>query len=479
MHGSGATEGDQRCSPHVGAAFHRVYARGRGHVLVHELVDSAGDVGDARVHGRCDLRHRGLGRGRIEWHLATEEVRRVEHAEQQIGIGDGRLRAAAAVGRRTGLGTGRIRPDLQQSELVDARDAAAARADLHQIDRRDRDRKARSLLEPIHARDLEVVAELRLALLDETRLCGRPAHVETEQAIELQPLRVPGAGERTGGRTGLDHSDRIPRRDLRRHDATVRKHDEQPAAEPLFIEPALELVEIRPDHRHCRGVAGGRDHARVFTDLWRDIARRAHRDIELLREQRGNLVLVAGVGVTMEQTHRDGLDVGRANVVGQAVDRGPGRLLDDDALGGRALLDLERERPRNRRLGELDLQVIHVVPVLVANQQRVGEALVRDERGPGRLALDQRVGDERRRVHDRGADVARRDSSLDERSGHAALHSFERPARRAERLVNDNATGRAVEQDDVRERATDVDGEPPVAPRFGAFSHCDTPRVPG
>ena len=68
--------------------------------------------------------------------------------------------AAAAVARRAGVGAGRLGPDLQQTELVDAGQAAAAGADLDEVDRRHRDREARALLEAVDAGDLERVGQL-------------------------------------------------------------------------------------------------------------------------------------------------------------------------------------------------------------------------------------------------------------------------------------------------------------------------------
>ena len=45
----------------------------------------------------------------------------------------------------------------------------------------------------------------------------------------------------------------------------------------------------------------------------------------------------------------------------------------EDPFGAGAFIELEGQRPGDRRCGELDLQVVHVVPVLVADEQRVAE----------------------------------------------------------------------------------------------------------
>src|SRR5205823_2123713 len=82
---------------------------------------------------------------------------------KEIGVGDGGLRSAEPVAGRAGLGAGAARPDLQEPDLVHVRDRAAAGADLDQLDRRDADRQAAALDEPLLARRLEAVRRARLA----------------------------------------------------------------------------------------------------------------------------------------------------------------------------------------------------------------------------------------------------------------------------------------------------------------------------
>jgi hypothetical protein len=102
--------------------------------------------------------------GRVERHVAAEEERRIQEAEHHVGVGDGGLGAAAGVARRARFGARRFGPHLQQPEVVGAGDAAAARPDLHQVDRRHHGREAGALLEAVDAGDLEVGGQLRLGL---------------------------------------------------------------------------------------------------------------------------------------------------------------------------------------------------------------------------------------------------------------------------------------------------------------------------
>src|SRR5690554_6091387 len=111
-------------------------------------------------------------------------------AQEQVRVGDGRLTAAGAVAGWPGVGSGAAGPDLQQPRRVGAHDAAAAGADLEQLDRLDREREAASRHEPAFVRHLEVPAYVGDAVRDHADLRGRPAHVEADGALYAQ-----GSGE--------------------------------------------------------------------------------------------------------------------------------------------------------------------------------------------------------------------------------------------------------------------------------------------
>ncbi len=127
-----------------------------------------------------------------------------------------------------------------------------------------------------------------------------------------------------------------------------------------------------------------------------------------------------------------------------------------------AFVDLEGEVPRDRGSGELDLEVVHVVAMLVANEQRVAETLRRDQPGPTGLALDEGIGDEGGGVHDRSRDLGRGDPGLRQQLGHSCAHAVEGCSRCGQRLVDDHAAALPVEEDHVGEGAADVDGQSPV-----------------
>ena len=72
----------------------------------------------------------------VERDLAAEQVRG-DPAEDDVGVGDGRLGAALGVAERAGVGAGRLRPDLERALGGDPGDRAAAGADGDDVDHRD------------------------------------------------------------------------------------------------------------------------------------------------------------------------------------------------------------------------------------------------------------------------------------------------------------------------------------------------------
>src|SRR5947209_1593061 len=80
------------------------------------------------------------GRIGIEGQFAAELAVGAEPAEHEIGVGDGWLRAAAAVAGRARHRLGAFRSDAQRAALVDPGDRSAAGADRVDVDDRDADR---------------------------------------------------------------------------------------------------------------------------------------------------------------------------------------------------------------------------------------------------------------------------------------------------------------------------------------------------
>src|SRR5215468_6601059 len=139
VHRSRPARAEERVIARIAPALGDVHTGGTRHVLVHDVVDAPGDLDRLEAEPSGKLLHGGARRLQIDADLAAREVRWVEIAEEEVGVGDGGLRAAQAVRGGTRVRSGAARADLEQPDLVHVRDAPASRADLDQLDRRDAD----------------------------------------------------------------------------------------------------------------------------------------------------------------------------------------------------------------------------------------------------------------------------------------------------------------------------------------------------
>jgi hypothetical protein len=175
---------------------------------------------------------------------------------RDIGVGDGRLGAAAAIADRTRIGARTLRPDLERANVVEPGDRAAARAHFNNIDHRQHHRMAAGVTTDVIAR-----SERRLSLADEARFRRGAAHVERDDVgvAEREPhLR---RSDDAADRAGLHHGHRPLGRNLRRHHAAVGAHDREIARETDTAEARLEALHIAADLRPDIGVHHGGRHA--------------------------------------------------------------------------------------------------------------------------------------------------------------------------------------------------------------------------
>ena len=139
MERAGAAKGDQREASRIVAALDRDHAQRPLHADVRHaqharrrLLEIAAEGADYRPQRTSRRRHG-------EQYSAAEKAVRPKAAEQQVGVGDGRL-VAVAVASRAGVGAGALRPDAQRAASIDAGNRPAARADGVNVDRRDAQR---------------------------------------------------------------------------------------------------------------------------------------------------------------------------------------------------------------------------------------------------------------------------------------------------------------------------------------------------
>ena len=128
----------------------------------------------------------------VEPHPPAEEELRVEAAEEEVRVGHGRLRPAAAVASGAGIRAGALRPDSQAAGL-EPRERAAARADGVDVDQGHEDRQAL---------ELGLGRDGRAAVDDQAEVERGAAHVDAEQVRSTGCARESGAADRSPDRTG-------------------------------------------------------------------------------------------------------------------------------------------------------------------------------------------------------------------------------------------------------------------------------------
>ena len=207
---------------------------------------------------------------------------------------------------------------------------------------------------------------------------------------------------------GFHHRHRPLGRDLRRHHAAVRAHDRQIALEADAAEARLQALHIAADLRPDIGVHHRGRHPLELAILAQDVVRQRQIDARhRLPDHRAGDALVLGIGVGVQEAHRDRLDAfGLQRLAG----RGDARLLQrlvHLAAGEQPLVDLAGVAPRHQRLVPVEEQVVGFRPVAAADDVDVAGAARHDEAGLGALPLDQRV-DRGGRAVDQFVDRGRR-----------------------------------------------------------------------
>ena len=327
-------------------------------------------------------------------------------AKREVGVGDGRLDAAAAVAHGAGDGAGALGADGQRARVRDAGDRAAAGTDRHHVDHRQADGPAA---------DAAVGGEAGLAAVDERDVGGGAADVDADEVGVAGGGADVGRADGAGGRAGEGGLHGGATHVARAGDAAARFHEEQRCVDAALGHARVEALHVGGDDRHDRGVEDGGHAALVLAEDRQHLARqRQQRAGDLLGEDLGDAALVGGVGVAVQQHDGDGADALRLDGAGGVAHGGlvEGRELAPvrpDAAG-----DLEDVLGRHGALGlHPGEQAGAARHVLAADLQHVLEAGRGDERGAGALALEDQVGGDGGAVQDAGdvgAGEARRPS---------------------------------------------------------------------
>ena len=239
-------ECDQRELPRIVAPLGGHLTHGLDHVGVGDRDDTICSLGDIHAETVGDPFH-GLPREvRPEFHGAAGQPLRTERAEDHIGVGVRRFRAARTVTGRAGRRARARRPALQHTTLVDPGDGAATGADRDEIDRRKDHGDAEIYLRLLGRADL--------SLEDRRDVRTRAAHVETDDVADAGEFAQGLGGDDTGGRARHDRACSVAPGALRRGHAARGLHDKNLASIALVMEALAELIHVAPDDRLQIGV---------------------------------------------------------------------------------------------------------------------------------------------------------------------------------------------------------------------------------
>ena len=239
---SGAAEREQDEVARIIAALQRHETDRARHFVVGHADDGGGDLVGAEAEVRADLLVEDVPHT-IELRRArdAEQPVRVQTAEQEIGVGRGRLVATAAVADRPRLGAGALRSHLQDAGGVHARDGAAAGADRVDIDHRHADGQ------PVA--HLLVGGHGRHAVADHADIEAGAAHVARDDVAIARGERGVGGGLDPGRRPRHERVDGVASGDVDRHGPAIALHDQQLAPAALAPQLTRERSQVPVDHR--------------------------------------------------------------------------------------------------------------------------------------------------------------------------------------------------------------------------------------
>src|SRR5262245_13529110 len=129
----GAAEGENGKAPGIDATAHRNQPNALRHMRVDDAVDPLSRAHAVDPQPVGDAIDGDLGGAAIKPRLAAEKVVGIKEAENETGVGDGRLAATGAVAGWARLRTRTLWPDMEDAAVVDARNRAAARANAGDI----------------------------------------------------------------------------------------------------------------------------------------------------------------------------------------------------------------------------------------------------------------------------------------------------------------------------------------------------------
>jgi hypothetical protein len=278
------------------------------------------------------------------------------------------------------------------------------------------------------------------------------------------PETTPAAGDDAGRRTRQQRLVGKSGAQVDPHQSAVGLHQEElRCRDPGVGEPVRDPQQIRFHDRADMGVDHGRRQPGIFADRRKDARRQRNSPMgRCLGENASRPLLVIAIEETEQEAYRDRFDIVFQKPLGGAPDVVLVERLDDLALVVEPLAHLVGEtlRRQQRRLHvERIQQVIRVRLRPTARLVDGAKAPGNQQTGLDTLALDQRVGRDRRAV-DQKSNIGRIDAAGKE-FVEGADHRLRRIRRNGGNLGDAALAAFGIERDQIGERATGVDTHHP------------------
>ncbi len=230
------------------------------------------------------------------------------------------------------------------------------------------------------------------------------AHVEGEDRFVARAPRPREGAHHAARGTRQDRVHRLAPRPLDGERAPVGPHDGHPAGAGVAGQTTQVAVH---DGRHV-GVHDRGGGALVLAELGQEPAGDRHRHVDTLQGP-GDSLLVAGIGIRVEEADRDRLGSPLPDLVRQRLEPLP--VEGDHLLAFRTQPagDAEPVLPGHQGRQPMPHERVELRPVLAADLDDVLEALVGHEDDPGPPALEERVGGDRGSMEEHEVDPALQD----------------------------------------------------------------------
>ncbi len=317
----------------------------------------------------------------------------IDASDDDIGIGHGRLCAAAPVRCRTGLSTRAAWSDFECASWIEPGNAATASADLDDIDDGHSQRVAsgcRSTFNKI------IACKPDRALFDQRGLGCCAADIQRNTVRLPYQLANHRCTDHATHGSRFNQLNRSTTRRLKARDTPVGLHRvTRLLVYANLVESRRERIEIASCHRFDIGIQHGSTGTWEFAPLVGQLVGSRNINLRPLSARDLNRSLfVCGIGVGVQETDSDGLDTqtpcfryGCPYIIFH-------QWRQDFTFIGDAFCDLQAQLARDKRSGLGEEKVVEVRSIGALDFEHIAEAACSDQSGPGPFALGQRIDDD-------------------------------------------------------------------------------------